>query len=319
MQTRFDSVLFVGFGGPTAECCGRITPCPGNAAECFVRSIVGVRPGAEERIAQVAAHYARLGGYSPYNAFTLQQANQVAQLLRAQGLQVPVHVGMRHWPPYVRDVLTTMVAQGLRQPLGLILSPFQCAASWEQYQQTVAAGLATLGAEAPEVTYLEPWYDHPGFGAAIAQVVRAAQQQLAPAARQRVATIYTAHSIPEPMAAQAPYAHQFAATAAAAAALLADEDYRLAYQSQATGTPFAWLQPDISDAIQQAADAGYQAVVVAPIGFLCDHVEVLYDLDVQARQTAQDCGLQFARAATVGNHPIFLEMLSTLLTRRLRG
>ena len=99
---------------------------------------------------------------------------------------------------------------------------------------------------------------------------------------------------------------------------LPGQEYRLAYQSQATDTPFAWLQPDINDAIQQAAAAGYEAVVVAPIGFLCDHVEVLYDLDVQARQTAQECGVQFARAATVGNHPIFLDMLSTLLAQRLR-
>jgi ferrochelatase len=170
-----------------------------------------------------------------------------------------------------------------------------------------------------EVTYLEPWYTHPGFCTAIAQVVRQAHQQLALAATSRVATIYTAHSIPEPMAAQAPYVQQFAATAAASAALCAGQEYRLAYQSQATGTPFAWLQPDINDAIQQAAAEGYQAVVVTPIGFLCDHVEVLYDLDVQARQTAQECGVQFARAATVGTHPTFLDMLSTLLVQRLRG
>ena len=148
MQTHFDSVLLVGFGGPTPECCGRITPCPGNAALCFVRSIVGSRAGAEERIAQVAAHYARLGGYSPYNPLTLQLADNVARVLHAQGLQVPVYVGMRHWPPYVHDVLKTMADQGLRKPLGLILSPFQCSASWEQYQQTVAAGIEALGTRA---------------------------------------------------------------------------------------------------------------------------------------------------------------------------
>src|SRR5919205_1493971 len=142
---HFDGVLFVGFGGPTPGCCKRFSPCPGSEAMCFVKAIIGERPGARARLAEVAAHYTHLGGFSPFNALTLQQARGVAALLEAQGWHVPVHVGMRYWPPYVHDVLRTMADQGLHNLLAVILSPFQCSASWEGYQQVVAEGAAALG------------------------------------------------------------------------------------------------------------------------------------------------------------------------------
>lgn len=315
----FDGILFVGFGGPTPGCCERFSPCPGSEAVCFVRAIIGERPGAQARLAEVAAHYTHLGGFSPFNALTMQQAQSVAALLQAQGFSVPVRVGMRYWPPYVHDVLRDTVHQGLRNLLTVILSPFQCPASWEAYQQVVAEGVAALGSQGPQVTYLAPWYAHPGFIEAIAATVQQASQTLDPARAQRAALIYTAHAIPETMAMGGPYTQQFAATAAAAAQRLGHQDYRLAYQSQATGTPFPWLQPDINDAMAQIQAEGYRDVIVAPIGFLCDHVEVLYDLDIQARDTALACGLTYVRAATVGTHPAFLTMLSELLAERLRS
>lgn len=316
---HFDGVLFVGFGGPTPGCCERFSPCPGSEAVCFVRAIIGERAGAPARLAEVAAHYTHLGGFSPFNALTVQQACSVAALLQAQGFAVPVRVGMRYWPPYVRHVLRDMAAQGLCNLLAVILSPFQCTASWEAYQQVVAEGVAALGSQGPQVTYLAPWYTHPGFIEAIAATIQQASQALGPARAQRAGLIYTAHAIPEAMAMGAPYTQQFAATAAAAAQRLGRQDYRLAYQSQATGTPFPWLQPDINDAIAQVQTEGYRDVIVAPIGFLCDHVEVLYDLDIQARDTALACGLTCVRAATVGTHPAFLTMLSELLAERLRS
>lgn len=315
---HYDGVLFIGFGGPTPGCCQRFSPCPGSEALCFVRAIIGERPGASARLAEVAAHYAHLGGFSPFNALTLQQAHGVAALLQEQGWTVPVRIGMRYWPPYVWDVLRDLAEQGLRSLLAVILSPFQCSASWEAYQQVVAEGVAALGAQGPQVTYVSSWHTHPGFIEAIVATIQQASRPLGPARTQRAALIYTAHAIPEAMAAGAPYTQQFAATAAAVAQRLGRQDYRLAYQSQATGTPFPWLQPDINDALREVRAAGYRDVIVAPIGFLCDHVEVLYDLDIQARQTALACGLTYHRAATVGTHPAFLTMLSTLLAERLR-
>lgn len=318
METRFDSVLFVAFGGPTPGCCQRVDPCPGSEARCFVQGIIGGRQGSEARIATVTAHYERLGGFSPFNEFTLQQARSVENLLQQQGFHVPVHLGMRHWPPYVKDVLRQMADQGLQNMLVLIMAPHQCFASWEWYQQTVAEGVAALGTRGPQVTYLDPWYTHPGYITAIVDALRQAFRELGPERAVRAALIYTAHSIPEAMAANAPYTRQFEATAAAATQLLGRPDYRLAYQSQVTGTPRPWLQPDINDAIRQAKDEGYRDVVVSPIGFLCDNIEVLYDLDVEARQTAAGCGMTMIRTKTVCNHPAFLAMLSDLLAERLR-
>jgi protoporphyrin/coproporphyrin ferrochelatase len=313
----FDSILFVAFGGPTPGCCGRLDPCPGNEATCFVQGITGDRAAAQARVAEVAAHYRQLGGFSPFNELTWQQARNVATHLKEQGLHVPIYVGMRHWPPYVQDVLREMTEHGLQRTLAVIMAPHQCFASWDWYQQTVEAGLAGLHGRGPHITYLDPWYTQPGFIAAIADYTRQAEAVLGRTRAQQAALIYTAHAIPEAMAQDAPYVQQFEATAAAATRLLGRHDYRVAYQSQVTGTPRPWLQPDINDAIRQAKEDGYHDVIVSPIGFLCDHVEVLYDLDVAAKQTAEACGLTFVRVKTVGNHLAFIAMLSDLMAERL--
>jgi ferrochelatase len=307
----------VAFGGPTPGCCERFDPCPGSEALCFVKGIVGDRTGTEARVAEVASHYEQLGGFSPFNELTLQQAHSIERLLKEKGIHLPVHVGMRHWPPYLKDVLRDMADQGLQNILAVIMAPHQCFASWEWYQQTVAEGVEALGEPGPQVTYLDPWYTQSGYIEAIVDHLRQAYQELGPERAERAALIYTAHSIPEAMAANAPYAQQFDATAAAATHLLGRQDYRLAYQSQVTGTPRPWLQPDINDAIRQAKDEGYRDVIVSPIGFVCDHVEVLYDLDVEAKKTAAACDMTFIRAKTVGNHAAFLTMLSNLLAERL--
>ncbi len=316
VNIAFDSVLFVAFGGPTPGCCGRREPCPGEAT-CFIQSIVGEHPAAQARVSEVAAHYAQLGGLSPFNDLTFQQVQGITNRLKAQGLYLPVYVGMRHWPPYVRDVLREMAAQGLRNILAVILAPHQCYASWEWYQHIVTEGLAALGDRCPQVTYLEPWYTHAGYLEAMADHMRQAGQVLGDERAQHAALVYTAHSIPEAMAAQAPYTQQFAATAAAVTRLLGRRDYRLAYQSQAHGTPRPWLRPDINEAIRQIQAEGYRDVLISPIGFLCDHVEVLYDLDVEAQHTAAACGVTYVRAQTVGTHPAFMAMLSELIAERL--
>ena len=318
MNLAFDSVLFVAFGGPTPGCCGRREPCPEHEATCFIQGIVGEHPTAQARVAEVAAHYTQLGGFSPFNDLTCQQVHGVENLLKAQGLHLPVYVGMRHWPPYVQDVLRAMAAQGLRNILAVILAPHQCFASWEWYQQTVAEGIVALGDGRPQVTYLDPWYTQAGYIEAVAAHMRQASQVLGPERAQRAALVYTAHSIPKTMAAQAPYTQQFEATAAAATRLLDRQDYRLAYQSQVHGTPRPWLQPDINEAIRQVQAEGYRDVIISPIGFLCDHVEVLYDLDVEAQHTAMACGITYVRAQTVGMHPAFVAMLSELIAARLQ-
>ena len=312
-----DGVLLIGFGGPTPGCCQRYEPCPGREAACFVRAVVGERPGAQARIDEVAAHYDVFGGYSPFNALTLQQAESVSAALRARGHTVPVRVGMRFWPPYVDTVLAEMAELGCRHLLGVILSPFQCAASWEHYQQSVADGVAALGELGPQITYLSPWHTQAGFVEAIADGVGQAAMSLGEARGGEAALIYTAHAIPEPMADRAPYTQQFRETADAVTKRLGRREHRIAYQSQVTSTPIPWLQPDVNDVIRQVREDGFRDVIVAPIGFLCDHMEVLYDLDVQTKETAEACGLGYVRSGTVSNHPAFVVMLSDLVGAHL--
>jgi ferrochelatase len=282
-----------------------------------VQGIVGDRAEAGARVAEVATHYQQLGGFSPFNELTMQQATTVERLLHAKGMHVPVHVGMRHWPPYVKNVLAHMADQGLQNILAVIMAPHQCFASWDWYQQTVTSGLEALGSRAPQVTYLDPWYTQAGYIEAIVDHMHQACQVLGPQRAEKAALVYTAHSIPTAMATKAPYVEQFAATAAAATQRFGTHNYTLAYQSQVTGTPRPWLQPDINDTIRLAKNEGYRDVIVSPIGFLSDHVEVLYDLDVEAKKTALECDMTFVRAKTVGNHPAFLAMLSDLLATRL--
>jgi ferrochelatase len=210
-----------------------------------------------------------------------------------------------------------MAEQGLQNILAVILAPHQCYASWEWYQHIVTEGLAALGDCRPQVTYLDPWYTHAGYIEAIAEHMRQASHGLGAERAQGAALVYTAHSIPEAMAAQAPYTQQVAATAAAVTQLLGRQDYRVAYQSQAHGTPRPWLRPDINEAIRQIHAEGYHDVLISPIGFLCDHVEVLYDLDVEAQQTATACSVTYVRAQTVGTHPAFMAMLSELIAERV--
>ncbi len=312
-----DGVLLIGFGGPTPGCCQRYEPCPGREAACFVRAVVGERPGAQARIDEVAAHYDVFGGYSPFNALTIRQAENVSAVLRARGLTVPVRVGMRFWPPYVDTVLAEMAELGCRHLLGVILSPFQCAASWEHYQQSVADGVTALGERGPQVTYLSPWHTQAGFVKAIADGIGQAAASLGGTRGGEAALVYTAHAIPEPMADRAPYTHQFRETAEAVTKRLGRREHRIAYQSQVTGTPIPWLQPDVNNVIHQVQKDGFRDVIVAPVGFLCDHMEVLYDLDVQAKETAEACGLGYVRSGTAGNHPAFVAMLSDLIGAHL--
>jgi ferrochelatase len=199
------------------------------------------------------------------------------------------------------------------------MAPHQCFASWEWYQQTVDEALTALEGQGPGIAYLDPWYTQEGFIDAIADYMRDACVALGPDRAEHAALVYTAHSIPTSMAADAPYAEQFEATAAAVTRRLGRQKYHLAYQSQVTGTPRPWLQPDINDAIRQLKEQGYRDVVVSPIGFLCDHVEVLYDLDVEAKKTATACNMTFSRAKTVGNHPAFIAMLGDLIAARVRA
>jgi ferrochelatase len=298
-----DAVLLVAFGGPEKP--EDIRP--------FLAAVTQGRPIPPARLEEVAHHYERIGGRSPLNELTFRQADALRARLRADGIPLPVYVGMRNWTPYLHEALAAMAGDGVRRALGLILSAHQTEASWERYQDNVAAARDRVGAGAPAVTWAPPWFDRAGFVAAMADRVRAALGEVPAAERPGTPVVFTAHSVPVPMAEASPYVAQLTASSRAVAARLGHARWSIAYQSRSGRPEDPWLEPDVGAVIRQLAATGARHVVVAPIGFVCDHVEVLYDLDVEARAVAEGCGVALRRATTVSDHPAFVAMLAELV------
>jgi len=225
---------------------------------------------------------------------------------------------MRNWHPFLHETLAEMRDRGCRRTLGIILSSFQTEASWERYVADVAAAREKVGAGAPEVVYAPPWAEHPRFiDAMVARAADALAEVPAPK-RAGALLIFTAHSVPVAMANGSPYARQLEAAALVIAGRLGHARGQTAYQSRSGAPGDPWLEPDICDAIRGVKGQGIEDVVVVPIGFVCDHVEVLYDLDVEARAVAAEVGVRLHRAQTANDHPAFIAMLADLVARGAR-
>lgn len=311
----FDGVLLVAFGGPVPGCCKAHNPCPGEAY-CFVEGVLGRDTQRTARVEEVAAHYRHLGGFSRFNEFTAAQGEALHAELSRRGLDLPVHAGYRHWNPYIKDVMADLAARGHRRLLAVVLAPHQSTVSWDWYLKVVAEARDPLGAGAPEVAYLDPWWTHDGFVTACADRIREALSAWEPGRAARAGLVFTAHAIPHAIARTGPYVHQFAETAEAVAERLG-RPFSLAYQSGPEKPAIPWTGPDIAEVIREKGAKGMD-FIVAPVGFLCDNVEVLYDLDVAARSEAESRGSGFARAGTVGTHPRFIGMLADLIVERMR-
>src|SRR5262245_20405762 len=298
-----DAVLLVAFGGPTAS--HEIRP--------FLANVARGRRIPAERLEEVARHYEALpGGRSPLNELTLAQARALEAALARAGRARPVFVGMRNWHPYLTETLTEIVARGHQRIFGIILSAFRTEASWDRYMNDVSEARARI-ARAPEVVFAPSWADHPRFLEAAADRGRTALAAVPLAERRQTPLVFTAHSVPVAMASASPYVDDFAAAARAVAARLGHECWMLAYQSRSGNPRDPWLEPDVNAVLRTVAKEGARHVVVAPLGFVSDHVEVLYDLDVQARETATALGLVFHRAAALNDHPAFVAMLTELV------
>jgi ferrochelatase len=308
-MSDFDSVLLIAFGGP--EKIQDVRP--------FLEIVSAGRRIPPERLEEVAHHYKLIGGRSPLNELTMRQAEGLRQALKRGGVPTPVYVGMRNWHPFLHETLAEMRDRGCRRTLGIILSSFQTEASWERYVAEVSAAREKVGAGAPEVAYAPPWAEHPRF--IDAMVARAADALAQVPAQETVAKradallIFTAHSVPVAMASGSPYARQLEAAALVIAGRLGHARWQVAYQSRSGAPSDPWLEPDICDALRAVKGQGIEDVVVVPIGFVCDHVEVLHDLDVEARAVAAEAGLRFHRAQAANDHPAFIAMLADLVAR----
>jgi ferrochelatase len=308
MSAPYDAVLLVAFGGPTRP--EDIRP--------FLDNVLRGRPVPESRYEEVVQHYIEVGGASPLNRLTTRQAEGLERLLREEGRALPVFIGMRHWHPFLGETLADMAARGLHRAVGIVLAPHPSPASREAYFRAATEAQRRVGAGAPAIDFVPPWPDHPLFIASLAARLHEALASL-PEARQGAASLlFTAHSIPTAMSDASGYEASLRRTAEAVARACGRTTWRLVFQSRSGRPEEVWLEPDILEALDEEAKKGARDVVVAPVGFVSDHVEVLYDLELAARRHAAGRGLGFTRAATPGDHPAFLALLADLVRARRR-
>jgi protoporphyrin/coproporphyrin ferrochelatase len=304
VDAPYGAVILIGFGGPRRA--AEIRP--------FLDRVTAGRTIPRERYEEVVQHYEAIGGRSPFNEITERQAAALRERLARDGLKIPVVVGMRNTPPSLDDALGELARRGVRRALGFVLAAHRCEASFDRYLRNVEEARERVGGAAPVVDYLREWHAHPLFIQAAAARVADAVAHLEPAARDRARLVFTAHSIPAAMAAASPYVEQLRESARLISERAGMREWTIAFQSRSGSPRDPWLEPDVCDVLRGFKG---QATVVAPIGFICDHVEVLYDLDVEAARVAREAGVTMVRAATVGEHPRFIEMIAELIRERL--
>lgn len=308
MTLSYDAILLIAFGGPTV---------PQDIRPFLARVTKGI-PIPPERLEEVAHHYEAVGGKSPLNEITFRQAKALEKILNAQGKKLPVYVGLRNASPFFSETLAQMARDGVQQALGFILSSHRTEASWARYQKNIADARVELGDNAPAIDYCDGWHDHPQFIRCWVELIEAAFAKLAPEKKESTPLIFTAHSLPLAMAARSPYVEQLDTSARIIAEKLKHRPWSLAYQSRSGKPTEPWLEPDIGAAIRQLASQRQKQVIVAPIGFVCDHVEVLYDLDIEAKGIAENLGVRLIRAGCPNDHPTFIQMMADVIEARMK-
>jgi protoporphyrin/coproporphyrin ferrochelatase len=308
-DSPYDALLVVSFGGP--EGMDDVIP--------FLENVLRGRNVPRERMLQVAKHYEVFAGVSPINQQNRDLIKALEQELKTNGPDLPVYWGNRNWHPLLPDTLRQMAAAGVRQALAFVTSAYSSFSSCRQYLQNIADAQATVGAGAPRVDKLRAFYNHPLFIEANVDQIRAALANFSHQTLPSAQLVFTAHSIPESMAGNCDYVSQLMETGRLIAEALSIENWQLVYQSRSGSPAQPWLGPDISDHLKDLATKGTSNVVVAPIGFVSDHMEVIYDLDVEAQRMTQELGLNLIRAATVGTHPAFVSMIRELMLERTKN
>jgi ferrochelatase len=313
----FDALLVQSFGGP--EGMDDVMP--------FLHNVTRGRGVPDSRLAGVAEHYRHFGGVSPINQQNRTLIAALAAEFAAHGIELPIYWGNRNWKPYVADAVRQMRDDGVGRALVFTTSATSSFSGCRQYRDDLDKALRVAGANAPELVKLRHFYDHPGFVEAQTAAVRAALDSLPGGSGDAARLVFTAHSIPAAMnaasgpAADGRYAAQHRETARLVAEAIRGDgaEFDLVWQSRSGPAEVPWLEPDINAHLRALAEQGVRAVVVTPSGFVSDHVEVRWDLDVEARETAASVGLQYARAATVGAHPAFVGAIRELVEEQLSG
>ncbi len=309
MADGYDALLLLSFGGPEGP--EDVMP--------FLENVTRGRNVPRERLEEVAKHYLAFGGKSPINDQNRALLTAIDEELAKRDEGLPIYWGNRNWTPYLADTLSMMKNAGIQRALCFVTSAYGSYSGCRQYQEDIAKARAEVGEGAPEVHLVRRFFNHPGFVDANVDRVKAAIAELPEAARDEARLVFTAHSVPLSMAETSPYVAQLEETARLVAAGVGRGEWDLVWQSRSGPPQVPWLEPDICDHLRALSEGGTTAVVVSPVGFISDHMEVVYDLDHEAREVAEALGLEMVRAGTVGTHPTFITAICDLIAERRIG
>jgi ferrochelatase len=304
----YDALLIVSFGGPDQK----------EDVVGFLENVLRGKPVPRERLLAVAEHYYHFGGKSPINDQNRALIKALEEKFAQVDLRLPVYWGNRNWHPLLTDTLRRMADDGVRRALAFVTSAFSSYSGCRQYLENLADARLAVGPRAPQIDKLRGFFNHPGFIGAMTDRVRQALDGLPHDRRDGARLIYTAHSIPRGMAENSPYETQLAEACRLVSESVGRDTWQLAYQSRSGPPAQPWLEPDVRDELRRLAESQVRDVVVVPIGFISDHMEVIYDLDTEAHAAADKLGLNFIRAGTVGTHPQMIDMIHELVVERIR-
>lgn len=302
----YDAILVMSFGGP--EGMEDVVP--------FLRKVAGGRNIPDERLEEVGVHYKDFGGVSPINAQNRALIAALEEELKAHNIDLPVYFGNRNWHPFIEDTMRQMRDDGVKRALAFFTSAFSSYSGCRQYREDIIRAAEAIEG-APQFDKIRVFYNHPGFIEPMIENTKAALAQFPEETRNDVHLAFTAHSIPLGMARNSDYEAQLHEACRLVAEGVGTENYKLVYQSRSGPPHVPWLEPDICDYLEEIGEQGTKNVVMIPIGFISDHMEVMFDLDTEAMQVADEIGMSLVRAGTVGTHPAFVSMIRELIVERL--
>ncbi|GAB5402021.1 MAG: ferrochelatase [Aureliella sp.] len=308
-DTPFDSILLVSFGGPEGQ--EDVMP--------FLENVLRGKNVPRERMLEVAEHYKHFGGVSPINQQNRDLIDALRKELDEAGIDLPIYWGNRNWHPMLPDTLKQMREDGRSRAVAFFTSMFSCYSGCRQYREDIAGAQEAVGDGVPKVEKVRKGYNHPSFIEAQIDLVKTSLQAIQPDVLSKTKILFTAHSIPMTMAENSRYAQQLLESSRLVAEGLGHEDWELVYQSRSGPPQQPWLEPDVCDRIDELAGTEVKHIAIVPIGFVSDHMEVLFDLDTEAREKCEEHSLGFTRVPSTGVHPSFVRMIRELIQERITG
>ena len=306
-QRQYDAVLFMSFGGPEKN--EDVIP--------FLENVTEGRGIPKERLAEVGEHYFHFGGKSPINDQNIALIKAIEKELEHQNINLPVYFGNRNWDPYISDTMLRCEYDGFKRAVCFVTSGYSCYSGCRQYREDIVNAQEKVGEGAPEIDKIRVFYNHPGFIESTLLSIKESLSNWDTSDQKKVKIAFTAHSIPNSQAENSDYEVQLNETCRIITEDLNHTNYDMVYQSRSGSPRIPWLEPDILDYMDQISNEGVKDLLIVPIGFISDHMEVLYDLDTEAVEKAEELGMKLERFPTVGVSKPFVEMVIDLIKERM--